>query len=216
MRYVQPILFVAGDDEMATLVRYKETYREDVDIVVPYEYQRNHYNLLLNYVAPDYYGMCPVRLSLSDTLKDIEKSPYGDYFKYFLISFLKKNQWSSGNFTRWLQRPHHLYFKEHNIKILRYYELKNYYQTIVMDLNLTDGNRWNRMWGLAPNIFNTNTVNTILLNLSEGGKLYFTNIEGNWGKIFDYTRYGYERIEDDLYIKNVTPKMKFKVPRKWL
>lgn len=216
MRYVQPILFVAGDNEMETLIHAKETYREDFDILIPYEYQRRHYKLLLNYVAPDYYNMCPVKPLLKDTLKDIDKSPYGDYFKYFLISFLKQSNWSPEDFTDWLNQPHHLYFKEHNIKILRFYELKTYYQTVVIDLNLKNGNRWNRMWDLPPNIFNVITVNTILHHLSEGGRLYFTNTERNWDKIFDYTRYGFDQIEEDLYIRKITPKMNFKIPRKWL
>ena len=90
MKYVQPILYVCGNDELAMLNHTKKQHKYDFDMLAPYDYQRKHINLLTGYVAPEYYKMCPTEDSQSETLKTIEGSPYADYFIYFLICFLKE------------------------------------------------------------------------------------------------------------------------------
>lgn len=217
MNYIEPILYVAGDNEMSILGHSNQKIKRDFDIMIPYEYQRKHFELILDYIAPEYYKMCPTRISYHDTLNDIEKSPYGDYFKYFYIKFILHNgEYNAKEFIRWLNYSHPIYIKKRNIKILRCFELKRYYNTIVIDLNTSTGNRWNRLWNLSPNLFNKNTILEALKHLTEGGKLVFLNTKGNYNKIWDYTRTGFKEIEENYFIKEETPKNEFKLPRKWL
>ena len=134
MKYVQPILYVCGNDELFMLTHIKEHYRNDYDVLAPYDYQRKHLSLLNGYVAPEYYKMCPAEDSQSETLKVMENSPYTDYFVYFLICFLKEEPYyNRTRFLMWLNKRHPVYIKERNFDVLKYYELKRYYQTIVIE-----------------------------------------------------------------------------------
>lgn len=218
MIYIQPILFVSGDDEHKTLGNaYQDVFikNDDFDILVPYEYQKIHYKLLNRYIAPDYYRMCPVGETLTETLQLFNENPYKSIFKYFFVKFRLSNK-NGGikEFQEWLNGPHLLFFRRMNLKIIRSYQMRRYYNTIVIDLNLTNGNKWNRFWGLAPNFYNKDTIFHILDYLTDGGKLIFINIEGNMDKIFDYTRKGFIEIDKDYFIKKASPKKKkYKIPR---
>ena len=217
MRYVQPILYVCGNDELFMLNHIKEHYRHDFDVLVPYDYQRKHIFLLTGYVAPEYYEMCPVEDSLSETLNAIDKSPYAEYFLYFLICFLKEESYyNKVPFQMWLDKKHPIYIKEKSFDVLKYYELKRYYQTIVVDLDLDNGNFWNRMWDLIPNVYKKKSIDRITDHLLEEGKIIFLNMKGNWRKIYDYTESGFTEVEDNCFMKNKTTKKEFKIPRNWL
>lgn len=217
MNYIEPILYVSGDNEMFILDHSDQKIKKDFDIMIPYEYQRKHFELILDYIAPEYYKMCISRYTLYDTINDIGKSPYSDYFKYFLVKFLMDNgKYDAKDFIRWLNKSHPIYIKKRNIKILRYFDLKRYYNTIVIDLDISKGNKWNMLWGLPPNLFNKNTMLKVLDYLTEGGKLVFLHPEYSHGKIFDYTRTGFKEIEEHYFIKEETPKNEFKLPRRWL
>ena len=217
MKLVQPILYVCGNDELSFLNYIKENYRHDYDVLVPYDYQRKHISLLTGYIAPEYYKMCPAEDSQSETYKAMDKSNYRQFFIYFLICFLKEEtHYNRTRFLMWLNKHHPLYMKERNFDVLKYYELKRYYQTIVVDLELDNGNLWNRMWGLAPNVYKKKSVRIILDHLLEQGKVMFINVKGNWKKVYDYTETGFTEIEPNCFIKNKTVKKEFKKPRNWL
>lgn len=212
MRYIEPILLVSGDNEYETLQLAKSTWR-DFDILIPYEFQRMHYKLINNYIAPEYYQMCPIGEDLAHTIRLINKHPYQKYFKFFFVKF---RQSGMENFEDWLKSEHPLYIKDKKLNLLRYYQLRRFYNTLIIDLKLSNGNIWNRFWKLPPSFFNDESLKNILKFLTDGGKLIFRNIEGNMGRIFDLTREGYTQISDDCFIKNETPKTKYKEPRKWL
>ena len=216
MRIVEPVLLVSGDDEMAMANYAKDSWKNDWDVFVPYEYQRKHFELIFTYVAPEYYNKCPVKGMLEDTIKEMEESPYCDYFKYFLVTFMiEHGEYDPEVFHEWLNKNHPLYIGS-KADILRYYEVKRYYQTIIRDLNIGDGNKWNKLMDLIPNYFGKHIILYLLQYLSEGGKLVFLNIEGNMKTMFDYTRKGYEELEEGVFRKKPTPKKKFKLPRSWL
>ena len=218
MKIIQPVLFVSGDDEMATAILAKDSWKKDWDVLIPYEYQRKHFEMIFNYVAPEYYQKCPVKDTLENSIKEISGSAYREYFMYFLVSFMiynKQGGYDPKLFQDWLDKKHSLYIGR-RADILRYYDVRKYYQTIVIDLNIGDGNKWNRLCGLTPNYFGQHTIFYILQYLSDGGKVIFVNIKGNMKKIFDYTRVGYEEIEEDIFRKIPSPKKKFKIARNWL
>jgi hypothetical protein len=217
MKYVQPILYVCGNNEVSFLNYIKAQYRHDFDILAPYDYQRKHISLLRGYVAPEYYKMCPAEDSQSETLKTIDGSPYADYFIYFLICFLKEEtHYNRTRFLMWLHKRHELYMRERSFDVLKYYELKRYYQTIVVDLELDNGNFWNRIWGMAPNVYNKKAISKISDHLLEEGNIIFLNMKGNWKKVWDYVENGFTEVESNCFMKNKTIKKEYKTPRNWL
>lgn len=217
MRYVQPILYVCGNNELSMLNHIKEHYRHDFDILVPYDYQRKHIKLLNGYVAPEYYKLCPVKDTQSETLEAINGSPYADYFIYFLICFLKEElYYDKTRFSLWLNKRHPIYMRGKSFDILKYYELKRYYQTIVVDLDLDNGNFWNRIWRIAPNVYKKKSISKILDHLLEEGKVIFLNVKGNWKKIYDYVESGFTEVESNCFMKDKTIKNEYKEPRSWL
>lgn len=214
MKYIQPILYVCGNDELFMLNHTKEQHKYDFDMLAPYDYQRKHLSLLNGYVAPEYYKLCPAEDSQSETLKTIEGSPYADYFVYFLICFLKEElHYNRTRFLMWLNKRHPIYVRDRRFDVLKYYELKRYYQTIVVDLDLDNGNSWNRVWDLAPNVYKKKAINKILDHLLEEGKLIFINADGRWSKMYDYVEHGFTEVEDNCFIKNKTIKKEYKEPR---
>ena len=74
MKYLAPVLCVCGNSEVDLLKHVQKYWYKDYDILVPYEYQRKHFELIYGYIAPDYYSMCPCRDSLEDTIADMESS----------------------------------------------------------------------------------------------------------------------------------------------
>lgn len=217
MKYIQPILYICGNDEMFILNLAKEKYKYDFDILVPYDYQRKHIELLNSYIAPEYYKMCPAEDSIKATLKRFDESSYKDFFKYLLICYLKTElHYNRTRFLKWLNGEHSVYIKEKSFDVLKYYELKRYYQTIVVDLDLENGNRWNRVWSLAPNVYNKKSFRTITDHLLEEGKIVFLNVDGNWRTMYEYIEEGFTEVEQHCFIKNKTIKNEFKIPRNWL
>ena len=100
--------------------------------------------------------------------------------------------------------------------MLKYYEVRRYYQTIVIDLDLDNGNSWNRVWGLNPNVFNKKTVSKILDYLLEEGKVIFLSTHNKWGVMYDYTKDGFTEVEMNCFMKDKTAKKEYKEPRTWL
>ena len=124
MNYIEPILYVAGDDEIFILNHAKENRKEDFDVMIRYDYQKKHFELLNNYIAPEYYKLCPDKQKFFLEY-EIEEVPYGDFFKYFYIKYLQEKKiFKRLEFKKWLDQEHPLYVKERNVWPLRYYELK--------------------------------------------------------------------------------------------
>jgi len=208
---VQPVLIVNGYNEMDSLYFLRENSLRYSDILITHEYQRIHLDTIRSYINPEYYRRCPARRSYKRMMKKINKSGYKNFYMYFLVKYLQQNNYKKKDFKYWLKNNQKLYVKTRKVNILRHFDLKKSYNTIIISLKQYDGNYWNRFYSLPPNYWSEILLRNILNHLNEEGYIIFLN--GKLARQLEYASIGYRKIEEKVYQKLPTPRKKFKHPR---
>lgn len=215
MKYIiPPTLLVGGFNDLNLLKFAHSKGQFDIDFMVYYEYQRKHLELLLSYIQPELYESFPAYETLEETIGFIENSIYKERYYYMLVSFLHHNEYDKDKIKDWLNNRK-LFYHDGAVNVYRYYELKKVYQTVIVDLDVLDGNRWNRFYNLPPNLFTDDVIRNALDHLSVGGICVMLN--GNVGRMYDFIAIGYEELEEGVYKKNEIKKIRRELPkREWL
>lgn len=210
VKFVKPGLLVGGFNEYALLDFVDDM--SDVDVLVYYEYQRKHFDLIKNYFPPQLWQECPIEDTLERTVDSFDSKIYSDYFKYMIVKFLQKNEYDPESFSEFLNSPKPL-VKPFESSIIRHYEIRKYYQTMIIDMDLGNGNKWNRFYGLPPSFFEYSLLENVLDHLMEEGVVRFIN-----SSLWDVLELvdGFEEVEENVYRKMKTKKQVYKKPRMYL
>ena len=224
MKFIQPVLFVDPYWEKKVLLMALNNAIYDFDVLCNFNYQKRNFELLLKYIDINLVDRMSFGKTLEETVDLINSSRHElvDYFKYFLISYLKiHKKYEESSFHDYItniQQGWQSYIKIiKKLNILRLSDLKRGYNTIVFCPHPDDVNRhlYNRIYNFIPNYYERGeTWNLALLYLMDGGfadfrlvpNLYYSHIE----YIMDDN---YEEIEELLYKKLEKGKVSLPVVR---
>jgi len=212
MKLYAPALLVGGTNEIELLRNIVDNNIFEYDILVNYEYQRKHFEILRHYVNTELYDMFPAYRSFKKTVKKVKSSGWPDEFMYILTKFLQTQEYKKKDMKAWLKQPRKKFIITRNPKILRHYDLKKSYETVIIDMEEIDGNFWNRYYGLPANYYNSEVmVKKVLSRLREDGVVIFLNTK--YIDIVRFTIEGYKEIEINIFRKLKTVEKKHRVPR---
>ena len=212
MKYVEPVLYVGAYNELRILKDIVEHHVDDCDVLVTHSYQEKHLKLLNKHVNRELYDMIKAYKSYKKTYRKIRKSGWVEDFTFILVKYLQEHDYNKKTFKDWLkncEKPKLTFMKP---KPIRHWDLRRHYDTIVVDLEWGDGNRWNRFYNLTPSYVNKESiVNKCFDYLREQGKVIF--VSGKYSQIVGYTIDDFEKMNDNVYKRLPTLRKKFIAPR---
>jgi len=225
MKIIEPVLFPFTADELEILRYAGDHFIKDYDVLINYNYQKKHYEMLEKYIDPDLAKEC---LKEIDCDLRIRSRPfvYMNYLQYFTIlaSKEKGNVVNKEEMIEWLKKTHDFTFRMFK-KPNYIFSIEKIYNTIIIPKipSYTPlDNTFNRMYGLIPNYFNIKYIVRCTLNhLVEGGNIYILDNNSYW-EVRDVLvtlkdRFKIVSREPFIIQKKIKPKKELKLrKRNWL
>jgi len=181
MKIMQPALIPFVDDELDILRLLGKKSIADCDVLINYNYQKKHFQLLENYVDPGLIDCCLEEISdvifMTQAYEIIEKSIYKDYYRFFLCKAMRdyKAEITVEEFKDWLNQKHDFTFKMIKKPKLIFHPKRMYHNIIIPKIpEYTPlDNKFNRIHQLVPSYYDPEKIWKLSLNyLVEGGVLY--------------------------------------------
>lgn len=168
---------------------------DKIDVLVNYNYQEIFYDLVWNYAQTDFIDRMKndvdVSLPEKELVEEIMKTPYRDYYMYYLYRSKLENvpieEWVNGDqdLTLWRNPsmpPRYVYDITRNYEVIVLVD-PPYYRPMF--------NQFNMYYNQAPNcVIGEDLVNRAVYSLMPEGKMVVLNTERN-----DYNVYMNENLE---------------------